>query len=552
MKRSLQNALLNLKVLVTRFTTYRSMMRDTQRARSVQLGLLQRILRDNAQTGFGGVHGFANVHSHQDFVEAVPVQTYDSLLPYLDRQAHNPEDRALVHEPFLFFNITSGTTSASKYIPVTQTALKALQRSQDLMVYLQQKAVPDAYNGKVLGIASPAEEGLSEHGIPVGSASGRFYKNMPKVVASKYVVPYEVLEIKQSDWKYYTVVLCCLQHRDITYFATANPSTVLKLIDVLNERRADLWRDLVNGRVEGLDERFHDAPEKIHACIRPSADRLAELEPLLTANEPMGFDVIWPQLRLFSTWTGGSCGVALKAAQVAFPAATEVVDLGLIASEIRATVTTDPATQSGLPTFQDNVFEFVEKAKWDEEEPKFLLLDELTVGAEYYLFITTPGGLYRYHMNDIILVTGYQGECPVIRFVQKGRGACNITGEKLYEGQVIEALELWGLPCRHVQAAADVEAAHYLLYIEPAPGTALDANAASAELDSLLRRLNLEYDAKRESGRLNALVVVPLRTGALEAVKAHSVKEGQREGQFKTVLLQNKLDLSFDHEAWRQ
>jgi hypothetical protein len=80
----------------------------------------------------------------------------------------------------------------------------------------------------------------------------------------------------------------------------------------------------------------------------------------------------------------------------------------------------------------------------------------------------------------------------------------------------------------------------------------LDANAASAELDSLLRRLNLEYDAKRESGRLNALLVVPLRTGALEAVKAHSVREGQREGQFKTVLLQNKLDLSFDHEAWRK
>ena len=132
------------------------------------------------------------------------------------------------------------------------------------MVYLQQKAVPGAYEGKVLGIASPAEEGLSEHGIPVGSASGRFYKNMPKVVASKYVVPYEVLEIKDSEWKYYTVVLCCLQHRDITYFATANPSTVLKLIDVLNERRADLWRDLVNGRVEGLDESLHDSPVMLY------------------------------------------------------------------------------------------------------------------------------------------------------------------------------------------------------------------------------------------------------------------------------------------------
>lgn len=550
MNKSLQNSLLNLKVFVTKVTTYRSMMRDTRRALSVQQDLLKNILSENASTGFGEDHDFARITSHEDYVAAVPVQSYDSLFPYLERQAHNPADHALVNEPFLFFNITSGTTSASKYIPVTKTALKALQRSQDLMVYLQQKAVPGAYEGKVLGIASPAEEGLSEHGIPVGSASGRFYKNMPKVVASKYVVPYEVLEIKDSEWKYYTVVLCCLQHRDITYFATANPSTVLKLIDVLNERRADLWRDLVNGRVEGLDESLHDSPEKIHACIRPNPDRLKELEPLLTASAPMGFDVIWPRLKLFSTWTGGSCGVALKAAQEAFPDSTAVVDLGLIASEIRATVTTDPVNQSGLPTFQDNVFEFVEKAKWDAESPEFLMLDALTVGAEYYLFITTPGGLYRYHMNDIVLVTGYEGECPVIRFVQKGRGACNITGEKLYEGQVLQALESWGVACTHVQAAADVEAAQYRLYVEPAPGIMVDPLVAASIIDASLRKLNVEYDAKRESGRLHALKVCPLRMGTLEAVKAHAVASGQREGQFKTVLLQNESDLSFDYSSW--
>jgi hypothetical protein len=547
----IQNALLRAKVLVTKMTTYRSMIRNTRKAQEVQMKLLQRILRENAQTGFGQEHGFAKIATYSDFVQAVPVQSYDSLFPYLNRQAHNPEDKALVHEPFLFFNITSGTTSASKFIPVTATALKALQRSQDLMVYLQQKAVPNAYQGKVLGIASPAVEGVSEHGIPIGSASGRFYKNMPKVVASKYVVPYEVLEIKDSEWKYYTVVLCCLQHSDITYFATANPSTVLKLMDVLNVRRGDLWRDLVQGRVEGLTQRQHDEPEKIHACIRPTADRLRHLEPLLNSEDPLGFESIWPRLRLFSTWTGGSCGVALKAARRAFPSTVQVVDLGLIASEIRATVTTDPVHQAGLPTFQDNVFEFVEKARWDREDPEFLMLNALTVGEEYYLFVTTPGGLYRYHMNDIVLVTGYTGECPVMRFVQKGRGACNITGEKLYEGQVLAALEAWGVPCIHAQALADAELAKYVLYIEPAPEVKFEEEGAGRQLDMALRDRNMEYDAKRESGRLQALEVRLLRAGTLEALKAHAVAEGQREGQFKTVLLQNKSDLSFDLESWR-
>jgi hypothetical protein len=179
------------------------------------------------------------------------------------------------------------------------------------------------------------------------------------------------------------------------------------------------------------------------------------------------------------------------------------------------------------------------------------MLNALTVGEEYYLFVTTPGGLYRYHMNDIVLVTGYTGECPVMRFVQKGRGACNITGEKLYEGQVLAALEAWGVPCIHAQALADAELAKYVLYIEPAPEVKFEEEGAGRQLDMALRDRNMEYDAKRESGRLQALEVRLLRAGTLEALKAHAVAEGQREGQFKTVLLQNKSDLSFDLESWR-
>ena len=54
--------------------------------------------------------------------------------------------------------------------------------------------------------------------------------------------------------------------------------------------------------------------------------------------------------------------------------------------------------------------------------------------------MSTQTGLYRYFMNDIVRVTGKFHETPTIQFVQKGKGVTNITGEKLYESQVIQAV----------------------------------------------------------------------------------------------------------------
>jgi hypothetical protein len=44
-------------------------------------------------------------------------------------------------------------------------------------------------------------------------------------------------------------------------------------------------------------------------------------------------------------------------------------------------------------------------------------------------------------MNDIVEVAGHDRQTPLIRFVQKGKGVVSFTGEKLYEVQVIAAVD---------------------------------------------------------------------------------------------------------------
>ena len=65
-------------------------------------------------------------------------------------------------------------------------------------------------------------------------------------------------------------------------------------------------------------------------------------------------------------------------------------------------------------------------------------------------------------------------------------------------------------------------------------------------MDRRLGELNIEYHSKRASGRLQPLEVTVLKSGAADAYKAACVRAGQREGQFKPVVLQFRRDLTWD------
>jgi hypothetical protein len=140
---------------------------------------------------------------------------------------------------------------------------------------------------------------------------------------------------------------------------------------------------------------------------------------------------------------------------------------------------------------------------------------------------------------------------PLLRFVQKGRGVTSITGEKLYEGQLTDAMRELEPLHRAVfyLMLADEASCTYCLYLECA---GCDTQAVAGALDRALAGRNIEYRDKRASGRLPPPEVVALRTGTGDAYKRHSLAHGQREGQFKYLTLQYRRECDFDFEPWRQ
>jgi hypothetical protein len=106
-----------------------------------------------------------------------------------------------------------------------------------------------------------------------------------------------------------------------------------------------------------------------------------------------------------------------------------------------------------------------------------------------------------------------------------------------------------GNDARFVMMLADEEARGYRLYVEPGSGAKPAAGRLAEVVDRKLQELNVEYQAKRESARLEAPRVAWLAAGTGDAYKQFCVTQGQREGQFKAVALAYRRNFAFDLEA---
>jgi hypothetical protein len=539
------NVLLKLKMKTNKKKFTYDLFHETKEIEKIQLEVLTQLLRENATTKFGVQYNFDKISNSHQFQSTVPIHTYEDLRGWIEEEASSKE-KVLLSVPMVMFNQTSGSTAKSKLIPVTQGTLNGLKYSQQMSTWIQFTYVPEAFHGHILGVVSPAEEGMSEWGIPVGAASGHFYKNMPSIVKRKYIIPHSVFEVKDYQVKYYLILLLALQHRDITYLGSANPSTFLQLNNMLKEKKEDLLSDLQSKSPNAVKSKISDSLfDMIAKLLKPSKGRLAEVRELLLHDE-ISMKHFWPHLKLMVTWTSGSCGIALNAALKIMPKNIKVADPGYLSSEFRGSVTYDYSDQSGLPTYKDHFFEFVLKDEWENGESNFKLLHQIEKGHDYYIFITTPSGLWRYNMNDIVRVTGFLNQCPLITFQQKGNGACNITGEKLYESQIIEAFQSMQWKAMYYQVLADVNDSRYIGYIEWHNEPNESQEELSVIMDEALAKLNVEYAEKRASKRLNPFVLKYLPPGSFTQIKKQAVEAGQKEGQFKMVMLQYKDKFKWD------
>lgn len=490
-----------------------------RRPREVQESLLQRILAEQADTGFGRDHHFRDIRTIADFRRHLPVAPYDYFEPYLARVRSGEINALLSDERVLMFALTSGTTSARKTIPITPRYLSDFRRGWNrwgLRALLDHQRISCA---PILQLAGDPEEFRTEAGIPCGSLSGLTVQVQKPIIRFLYCLPAAVGAIKDTYAKYYVALRLSIG-RPVGMIASANPSTLAALARVLNEEKESLLRDLSDGT---LNSRIN-VPDSIRSALTPRlkkyARRSRRFDAIAAKTGELWPKDVWSADRLLlGTWTGGSVGPYLGQLEQAY-GKTYVRDLGLVASEGRMTIPLSDGTAAGVLDVTTHYFEFIPEAEGDSPNPTVLGAHEIEEGKHYYILLTTAAGLYRYHIHDLVRVAGFHRRTPLLEFLGKGNHFASLTGEKLSEYQVTQSLAdvchrlNLRLPTYTLAPIWDEVQPHYGLFIERGAWEEEAAVRVAAALDGALGHANDEYRGKRSSSRLGSVQICWLPPGA--------------------------------------
>ena len=508
---------------------YDKLLESSKNPNKVQREVLFEILQENAQTEFGSKHNFADINSIETFRSVVPIQEFEDLRPYIDKEKQTGTP-ALTTEAAVYYNRTSGTTGKPKDIPLSESGLARTKSSTQLAAFVLANQT-NLLEGKIFAVGGPAEEDKSPTGIPIGSASGMLYRRQSRFVRSRYVLPAEIFDIADLHDRYVAMAVYGLANAGVTVMATANPSTFVRLHQTINDDLELILNHLQNGTLPENDC-LKSAPKKKF--------RAKKLAKLAASKGSLTYADIWPRLRGVICWQGGSCGYALNSLRKLLPDQCKTYEFGYQSSEFRGSINVDPIANLCLPTLQDNYFEFAKVDEWEDGNPEFLGLEELELEERYYVFVTTRDGLYRYHINDIVQATHRVNATPSIQFVQKGKGVTNITGEKLTEAQVLESMRrlrfILGDDPPFFVVLADEPNSKYLLCMES--NAEFDIAEVLSHFDQSLAEQNIEYESKRKSDRLRPPELIRLPEGTGFDYRTRLVEEGQRDSQFKYMYLQ--------------
>src|SRR5262249_22262248 len=146
------------------------------------------------------------------------------------------------------------------------------------------------------------------------------------------------------------------------------------------------------------------------------ADRLLDGTPRLkTAHRARTpgerHALLWPRLRVISCWADGNSAPAARRLAALFPHAT-IRAKGLIATEGFVSLPWEECGGAVLAV-RSHFLEFLQAdavGRPDATCPQ--LAHELEPGYAYSVVLTTGGGLYRYHLGDVVAVVGRVRDCP--------------------------------------------------------------------------------------------------------------------------------------------
>lgn len=436
-----------------------------------QQRLLAQLLKTAAHTAFGRDHGFASIRDYDAYRQQVPVRDYEAFRPYIDRVVGGEANLLWPGHP-LYLAKTSGTTSGSKYIPISRQSMpNHVKGARDaLLLYIHHTRRSAFLDGKMLFLSGSPMLETNAVGLQVGRLSGIANHYVPRYLQRNRVPTFETNCLE--DWE-------------------------AKVAAVVRETRdADLR--LISGIPPWVRMFLEEA-------TRQTGKLPAELWPNLNLFVQGGVDY-----RPYRDVIHATMGRPLDTVEV-FPASE-----GFIAVQ-------DDTTIDALLLMLDYgiFFEFIPLAEHGKPGATRLPLWEVEVGKPYVILLTTNAGLWAYDIGDVVK---FVSTSPFrLKVTGRSKHFISAFGEHVIEEEVNKAMQAalaatgatvaeFTVAPLVAPAASGNPSCHewYVEFVQPPPSPAQFASV----LDQTLRTLNTYYDDLRAGGMLAIARVFVLQPNA--------------------------------------
>ena len=432
--------------------------------------LLLRLVKKNRGTEFGRAYHFDCIKSVRDYQDIVPLTTYEDYKDYIDRMLINGEQRLITKSKARFYAVSSGTTSYVKYLPQTLASLipyvkLVLCVATDLCTSLNDCGV-GSFSAKGIMVTEvsqkPASEELAGHAkarTPTGAVSS--YATGALKLLFPLFTPLPLLLVGNDEivnLKHFKA-LFCLQDRNLKFFGATYMSFLMDLVTYIQENHDMLIRDMETGTIDQSIELSDDVRRKLERRMKPNPKRAAELRHIFQNDSDIPLiSRIWKNMSLVCAVGTGDFALSAQRMRALCLEDVRFSNSMYAASEAFMGAAMSVNTTHYLLVPDSGFYEFIPVPEECPEMPERpLLAHELEVGKHYELILTSLAGLYRYRLNDVIQVVGYEGEFPYIEFAYRSSFCTDICASHVTMGQLAQSV-------RAAEETVDVSIEEYSLY----------------------------------------------------------------------------------------
>ncbi|MFM7730864.1 MAG: GH3 auxin-responsive promoter family protein [Flavobacteriales bacterium] len=331
----------------------KSIKRDDARAVELQFATLKNLLSRAASTQFGKDHQFHDVADYSAVKQAIPVRDYEDLLPYIKRAVDGETDVLWPGRP-KYFCKTSGTTSGTKYIPLTRDSMPNHIGSarNALLSYIHETKRAEFVQGKMIFLQGSPKLDVLPSGIPYGRLSGIVANHVPAYLQRNRMPSYPSNCIEDWEEKVHAIVRETMHER--MTLISGIPNWVQMYFEAL----------LAQTGSSTIRSLFPDFSLFVFGGVNfePYRSRFRQL---------IGADV--PTLELYPASEGF----------IAYQDSQEAEGLRLNVND-------------GI------FFEFIPADEYFNENPSRLSLAEVKLGVNYALVMHTNAGMWGYSIGDTV------------------------------------------------------------------------------------------------------------------------------------------------------